>query len=91
LNSYDPNIHLTNDAIQKHSQTYGKFEAGNKLSFYEFEKYLQIKHNGKYNFKDIIQRMKETSRAAIESTYKTIGGRRKHGVFELFGMDFMID
>jgi tubulin polyglutamylase TTLL1/tubulin monoglycylase TTLL3/8 len=26
-------IHLTNDAIQKFSENYGKFENGNKLSF----------------------------------------------------------
>jgi hypothetical protein len=35
--------------------------------------------------------MKETARAAIQSTYKSIGGVKRHGVFELFGMDFMID
>jgi hypothetical protein len=29
-------IHLTNDAIQKRSDDYGKFENGNKLSFKEF-------------------------------------------------------
>jgi tubulin--tyrosine ligase len=29
-------IHLTNDAIQKYSENYGKFEPGNKLSFDEF-------------------------------------------------------
>ena len=32
----DPFVHLTNDAIQKNSDEYGKFEAGNKLSFQEF-------------------------------------------------------
>jgi hypothetical protein len=26
-------MHLTNDAIQKHSQDYGKFESGNKLTY----------------------------------------------------------
>ena len=35
--------------------------------------------------------MKETARAAIQSTYKSIGVARKRGLFELFGMDFMID
>ena len=33
-------IHLTNDAIQKKSEDYGKFESSNKLSFLDFEKYL---------------------------------------------------
>ncbi len=29
-------IHLTNDAIQKKSDDYGKFENGNKLSYADF-------------------------------------------------------
>ena len=33
-------IHLTNDAIQKKSEDYGKFENGNKLSYQNFQKYL---------------------------------------------------
>lgn len=33
-------IHLTNDAIQKKSDDYGKFETGNKLSYKDFQKYL---------------------------------------------------
>ncbi len=34
-------IHLTNDAIQKHSDDYGKFENANKLSFSDFDKYFE--------------------------------------------------
>ena len=34
-------IHLTNDAIQKFSEDYGKFENGNKLNYAEFQKYLE--------------------------------------------------
>ena len=30
------NIHLTNDAVQKKAHNYGKFEAGNKISYNEF-------------------------------------------------------
>ena len=33
-------VHLTNDAVQKTSQDYGKFEPGNKLSFNEFQTFL---------------------------------------------------
>lgn len=29
-------VHLTNDAVQKKSEDYGKFEPGNKLSYAEF-------------------------------------------------------
>jgi hypothetical protein len=33
-------IHLTNDAIQKHGDNYGKHEDGNKVSYTEFQRYL---------------------------------------------------
>jgi tubulin--tyrosine ligase len=33
-------IHLTNDAVQKHAEDYGKFEPGNKLSYNDFQNYL---------------------------------------------------
>ncbi len=33
-------IHLTNDAVQKNSDDYGKFENGNKVSYQNFQKYL---------------------------------------------------
>lgn len=33
-------VHLTNDAIQKHSADYGKFESSNKLSYADFEAIL---------------------------------------------------
>lgn len=33
-------VHLTNDAVQKKSEDYGKYEPANKLSFQEFDKYL---------------------------------------------------
>lgn len=33
-------IHLTNDAIQKYSADYGKYESSNKLSYQDFNKIL---------------------------------------------------
>ena len=33
-------IHLTNDAVQKKSEDYGKYENGNKMSYKDFQKYL---------------------------------------------------
>ena len=41
-------IHLTNDAVQKKGDDYGKFEAGNKLSYSEFQNYID-KHFGDLN------------------------------------------
>jgi tubulin polyglutamylase TTLL1 len=36
----DNYIHLTNDAVQKNSEEYGKYEDGNKLSFVDLQRYL---------------------------------------------------
>jgi tubulin monoglycylase TTLL3/8 len=33
-------VHLTNDAVQKHADNFGKYESGNKLSYHDFQKYL---------------------------------------------------
>ena len=46
----DPLIHLTNDAIQKNTPDYGKYEKGNKLSYQDFQKYLDATYpQKKYN------------------------------------------
>lgn len=43
-------IHLTNDAVQKNLPDYGKYEKGNKLTYLEFQAYLDRFYPGKYNF-----------------------------------------
>jgi tubulin--tyrosine ligase len=49
INFRDRYVHLTNDAIQKKSEDYGKYEVGNKLSFMEIEAYLKSNY-GRTNF-----------------------------------------
>lgn len=34
-------VHLTNDAVQKNSEDYGKFEEGNKVSYSKLNKYIK--------------------------------------------------
>jgi len=58
--SNDIFIHLTNDAVQKHSDTFGKYESGNKLSFHDFQKYINS-HYGELNiwfYRDILPQIK---------------------------------
>jgi tubulin polyglutamylase TTLL1 len=43
-------VHLTNDAVQKYLPDYGKYEKGNKLSYADFQKYLNKEYPGKYDF-----------------------------------------
>ena len=45
-------IHLTNDAVQKKSDDYGKYEKGNKISYEDFSKYLE--ETCGINFQEII-------------------------------------
>ena len=33
LKNFDKFVHLTNDAIQKNAEDYGKYELGNKISY----------------------------------------------------------
>ena len=40
-------IHLTNDAVQQNNEDYGKYEPGNKLSYNDFQKYLDTKYPDK--------------------------------------------
>ena len=41
-------VHLTNDAVQKKAEDYGKYEPGNKMSYSEFQTYID-KHCGSLN------------------------------------------
>lgn len=52
----DKYIHLTNDAIQKTCDEYGLYEAGNKLTFQDLQRYLStLPSNGRnLNFFDVI-------------------------------------
>lgn len=88
----DPLVHLTNDAIQKNAGDYGKYEKGNKLSYSDFQKYLDANYPKKYNFNEqILMKMKHFAAESVRATYSVLdSSRRKHN-FELLGLDFMID
>ncbi|CDW72755.1 tubulin-tyrosine ligase family protein [Stylonychia lemnae] len=73
-------IHLTNDAVQKKSDDYGKFENGNKVSYQNFQKYLDTNLSDK----------NISFQAQLLPQIKIDPHRRSH-CFEIFGYDFMID
>ena len=88
----NPYIHLTNDAIQAHSENYGKFEEGNKISFNNFQKYLDFKYNCKYNFqKEVYPKLQSMALDSMKASIESLGIDHPGEVFELFGLDFMID
>ena len=90
----DREAHLTNDAVQKNSKTYGKFEDGNKLSFEEWQEtilkdYPHAPHNiveGK--FRPEIMRL---SAISIAAGAEDLGRTDINRSFELLGYDYMVD
>jgi hypothetical protein len=83
-------IHLTNDAIQKKSEDYGKYETGNKITFFEFQRYLDSQGQKLSFWARAYPEMKRLAGQAVRSVYGKIDPLRKHS-FEIFGLDFMID
>eukprot|EP01022_Parablepharisma_sp_SALTPOND_P013194 TRINITY_DN1741_c0_g3_i1.p1 TRINITY_DN1741_c0_g3~~TRINITY_DN1741_c0_g3_i1.p1 ORF type:complete len:989 (-),score=89.28 TRINITY_DN1741_c0_g3_i1:6849-9815(-) len=53
-------IHLTNDAVQNRAEDYGKYETGNKLSFFDFQKYLDLSYGSLHIdfYRDILPQIK---------------------------------
>ena len=85
-------IHLTNDAIQKGSKDYGRYEKGNKISYEEFEKYLRENFNEQYSFyRQILPKVKEICTDVIKGSYHVVEPLRRVNNFEIFGLDIMID
>ena len=86
-------IHLTNDAVQKKSEDYGKFENANKISFTDFQKYLDNTYpECEYNFANqVYPHMIKLATDAIRATSLSLDANRREYTFEIFGLDFMID
>lgn len=89
----NPFIHLTNDAIQKHSAEYGKYETGNKMSYREFQKYLdQNFPDKKVNFiANLLPQIKEIVKDTMKGSFLKIDKNKRLHCMEVFGYDFMID
>lgn len=51
IENFEREIHLTNDAVQKHCPLYGRYEPANKISYAEFQRYLDVTYpKQNYNF-----------------------------------------
>jgi D-alanine-D-alanine ligase-like ATP-grasp enzyme len=86
-------VHLTNDAIQKTSPDYGKFESSNKISYAQYQKILMDQKNISFT-QTVLPRIKEqvtdVFKAAGSSIYSS-GSKPGYNGFELMGFDFMLD
>jgi tubulin--tyrosine ligase len=90
---------LTNDAVQKYSADYGKFESSNKLSYADLEKILS--RDKGVSFKNVIlPKIKQY----VTDVFEAVGARlylpsigkpdfvpKIYNGFELMGFDFMLD
>ena len=87
----DKFIHLTNDAIQKYSEDYGKFENGNKLSYFDFQRYLDSKNIKKNFYEEILPEIKKIVKDTVMASFKRMDCKRRSHSFEIFGYDFLLD
>jgi tubulin--tyrosine ligase len=90
----DRETHLTNDAVQKHSKEYGKFEDGNKLDLEEWQ--ATILEDYPEAPTDVVKRIifpeiKRLSKLSIEAAAETLSLSNVQRSFELYGYDYMID
>jgi tubulin---tyrosine ligase len=89
-------VHLTNDAIQKKSADYGKFETGNKMSYDDFQDFLKTNKNVDF-YKDILPQIKQSVTDTLEALSSLLEEQSRtelganNSCFELFGYDFMMD
>jgi hypothetical protein len=82
-------IHLTNNAVQKESKEYSKFEKGNQMSFHDFESFFQDVPG--FDFGRILKEIKEQLKVCLQSCLKKINPNGRTGCFEIFGFDFIVD
>ena len=84
-------VHLTNNAVQKMSNEYSKFETGNQLSFQNFADYLKNEFNNTEIFQDIIKSIKNLIIKSMLSIKKKLNQKDRKYCFEIFGFDFLVD
>jgi hypothetical protein len=75
------------------SEDYGKYEPGNKLSYSDFQKYLNNEHKDLcIDFeRDLVPQIQKLVTDTIRATFYKIDQHRRINSFEIFGYDFMID
>lgn len=85
-------IHLTNDAVQCKNDTYSKYEKGNKVSYAEFQRYLDMNYKEEgFKVDGLVAKMKQVAETVVRATYFKLDKAKKVNGFELFGLDFLVD
>jgi hypothetical protein len=84
-------IHLTNDAVQKKADDYGKYENGNKMSYKDFQKYLDNKRIQVNFLQDVLPRIKNIVSDTVKASFLMVDRKKRLHTFEIFGYDFLLD
>ena len=87
-------MQLTNNAIQKDGEDYGKFEEGNIISIQKLFEQLSTEPVGEgLSSGEMLDRFKLRMIEIIQDTMKAVKGKFMHQkhTFELLGYDFIFD
>jgi len=84
-------VHLTNNAVQQHAATYGKFERGNQLSFEAFREQARREGAALDWQGTVYPRILKLTKMAFASVGFELNQNRRENCFELFGIDLMLD
>ena len=93
LDSKNAFTHITNYSFQKYNSNFQKFEKGNEVPFYEFQKFIDDNYPEK-NYKlniDLMEKIKEIIFITMRSGKDKINKNGRSHQFEIFGYDFMLD
>eukprot|EP01038_Epipyxis_sp_PR26KG_P008086 gene8086-10954_t len=93
-NIADREAHLTNDAVQKNSKSYGKFEDGNKMDFHELQEAINAEYPNAPKdcvHNSIFPEIKRMSKVSLEAAAEQMKKTSILKSFELFGYDYMVD
>ena len=85
-------VHLTNNAVQKHSTNYGTFEDGNQLSYNDFRVHLEVEmqQDGQV-INRILEKFKEIIVISLKAVKSKVNRLKRKNCFEILGYDFIID
>ena len=93
VNSEDAFTHITNYSFQKYNSNFQKFEKGNEVPFYEFQKFIDEAYPEKnYKLKNnLVKQIKEIIKVTMLCGKNKINKNKRNFQFEIFGYDFMMD
>ena len=93
INSNNAYTHITNYSFQKYNSNFQKFEKGNEVPFYEFQKFIDHNYPEKnYKIKNnLMQQIKEIVNLTTRSVADKINKNKRNCQFEIYGYDFMLD